>query len=272
MAELRRSGSGELTVADQETKAILTETEKGFLEGLNLLQEDHGLTRQQIIDKNQKKEEDKLAALRKQKKINQTQFQQSQLTIEQKFNEQRQAEAKKQQAFERMIQQQKLGATSTFLGGMAALASLGGRKAFLIAKRFAQAQAITDGIAAVQRALAGPPWPFNIAAAIGVGAMAAANVARIEASGFAHGATSVRGFGAKDSVPALLKPRERVLTTVQNQDFTEFLDRENNPRNGRLDTRQMGGGVIRIELVGDAGDLVRAQFIEQDNFQTSGVA
>lgn len=119
--------------------------------------------------------------------------------------------------------QQRLQAASIFFGGFAALAREGGRETFGIAKRLSQAQAIVDGVAAVQRALANPPGPpFNYAIVAGISAMTLANVSRIERQQFNKGGT-VPGIGFTDSVPAMLTPQEEVVDRSTSRRLREFL-------------------------------------------------
>ena len=123
--------------------------------------------------------------------------------------------------------QNRLRAASIFFGGFSALAAQGGKQSFMLSKRLAQAQAITDGIAAVQRAMANPPGPpFNTAIVAGTVAMTTANVARIEAQQLQDGIDSVPGIGSADNFPALLAPRERVVPAETNRDLKDFLSQQ----------------------------------------------
>jgi hypothetical protein len=94
----------------------------------------------------------------------------------------------------------------------------GNKKVAKLNKAARLSQAIVDGWAAVQAALAappGPPWNFPIVAA--TTAMQLSNVAAIK--GAAHGGLT--------NVPAestyLLAQGERVLSPAQNRDFTSFI-------------------------------------------------
>lgn len=100
-------------------------------------------------------------------------------------------------AFEKNTAQRRLGIASTFLEAGIKLAELGGRKTAGLAKKLALAQAIVDGVAAVQKALANPPgWPFNAGQVAAVSALQAANVATIASTAFGQSsAGGTGGFG-----------------------------------------------------------------------------
>lgn len=141
-----------------------------------------------------------------------------------RFDEDDVERKKKADKLEQQRSQGRLKAASVFFGGFASLAALGGKKTFLLSKRLAQAQAIVDGVAAVQRALANPPGPpFNALIVAGTIAQTTANVARIENQKLQTGIDSVPGIGSADNFPALLAPRERVVPAETNKDLKQFL-------------------------------------------------
>ena len=97
---------------------------------------------------------------------------------------------------------------------------------FRVGQAAAIATATIDGIAAVQKALASAPPPFNFALAALVGVAAAANVNKIASQSppkFAKGIDSIPGTGNQDNFPALLAPGERVVPRKSNEDLTAFL-------------------------------------------------
>lgn len=135
-------------------------------------------------------------------------------------------------AKERQLDQQRLQAAGTFFGGFAALARTGGEKTFGLFKGLATSQAIVQGIAAVQNALASVPFPFNIAAAAGMAALTTANVIEIQRTQLAEGTSFLNGpgTGTSDSIPASLSRGERVISARGNADLTEFLAAERERR------------------------------------------
>jgi hypothetical protein len=146
------------------------------------------------------------------------------------------------------------------------------KELFAIGKAAALATATIQGIQAVQVALASAPPPFNFALAALVGTAAAVNVAKIASQQppqYNRGVDSVPGAGFRDTVPALLTPRERVIQAPANRDLTDFLARQNagggertiqltvNVQGNVLDGRQLG--IMCIEAINEANRATRAQ-------------
>jgi len=266
--------SGRISVeANKEKIAVLKEDEQLFLEELLAIRGTASETEIALNDLRQAQELAKLQKFFTEKKITETKFLTAKSALTKKFDQLDKANALKKQQFERQLDQQKLAAASTFFGGMAALASLGGKKLFTITKRLAQAEAITNGVAAVQRALANPPgFPFNALAVAGVTGQTIANVAKIESTGFRHGIDRVPGIGVNDNFNAVLAPRERVVQAPANRDLTEFLDVQKSIGFGRQGPAQGGvSGRILVELTEDAHELIRARFIEDDDLGIGAV-
>lgn len=109
------------------------------------------------------------------------------------------------------------------LGTIATLQSSSSKELAAIGKAAAITTATIDGYAAVQKALASAPPPFNFALAAIVGVAAAANVAKIAGVGLAKGIDEVPGIGTQDNFPAVLAPGERVVPAKSNEDLNEFL-------------------------------------------------
>src|SRR4051812_12000309 len=83
--------------------------------------------------------------------------------------------------------------------------------------------------------LAGIPIVGPILGGIAAAAAIAGGIARvaaIEGTPLATGIESVPGIGNRDNFPAILQPKERVITRVQNEDLTSFL----------AEQRRMSGG------------------------------
>jgi len=115
------------------------------------------------------------------------------------------------------------------MGTIASLSSSGNKELAAIGKAAAISQATIDGYAAIQKALASAPPPFNFALAAAVGAATAANVSKIAGvSGFKNGIDSVpnTGMGSGDNFPAMLSAGERVVPTKTNEDLTAFLAKQ----------------------------------------------
>lgn len=138
------------------------------------------------------------------------------------------AQLKKREAFvDRQIAAQRLGYAQAFFGDMASLMKTGNKDLFAIGKAAALAEATVSGALAIQKALAAAPPPINFALAAAVGVRTAVQIAQISAQTLAKGTDFVTGgVAGKDSVPALLMPGERVISTPQNKDLSQFLEAE----------------------------------------------
>lgn len=123
------------------------------------------------------------------------------------------------------LSKQKLADLKSTFGMIATLSESGNKELAAIGKAAAITNATIDGYAAVQKALAAAPPPFNFALAGLVGAATAANVAKIAGVGLRRGIDSVPGTGNTDNFPAVLAPGERVVPSETNKDLTEFLAR-----------------------------------------------
>ena len=109
------------------------------------------------------------------------------------------------------------------LGAISTLSSSKNKELAFIGKAAAISMATIDGFAAVQKALASAPPPFNFALASLVGIATAANIAKIAGTPLKTGIDSVPGSGSADNFPAMLAPGERVVPTKTNEDLTQFL-------------------------------------------------
>ncbi len=133
------------------------------------------------------------------------------------------AEKTKAEQKEQKLREQNFGST---LGVIAGLASSNNKTLAGIGKAAAITQATIDGFAAVQKALASAPPPFNFALAGLVGVATAANVSKIAGTPLATGIDSVPGIGSSDNFPAMLAPGERVVPAKTNEDLTAFLEKQ----------------------------------------------
>lgn len=134
-------------------------------------------------------------------------------------------EAEKTKAEERQQKVREQNFDSS-LGVIAGLAGSNNKTLAAIGKAAAITQATIDGFAAVQKALASAPPPFNFALAGLVGVATAANVSKIAGVPLATGIDSVPGIGSSDNFPAMLAPGERVVPAKTNEDLTAFLEKQ----------------------------------------------
>lgn len=113
------------------------------------------------------------------------------------------------------IREQNLRST---LGTISTLTQSSNKELFAIGKAAALSIAITDGISAVQKALASAPPPFNFALAAAVGAATAANVTRIASQrppSFQDGGIVPGTSFTGDNVVARVNSGEMVLNRAQ---------------------------------------------------------
>lgn len=195
---------------------------------------------QEMRDSQYVSEQDQLAQARASGLVTEEQYQAAKLALAQKYALDN---AKQQTAITQFNAQQEKTRADNFKGTMSTIASLsssGNKELAAIGKAAAITNATIDGYAAVQKALASAPPPFNFALAGLVGAATAANVAKIAGVGLAGGIDSVpssaSGGNNGDNFPAVLKAGERVVPSETNQDLKEFL------------AKQQGGGQVNINV------------------------
>jgi hypothetical protein len=134
------------------------------------------------------------------------------------------------QKYEELSQKQRLANMQSTLGSIATLQTQGSKELFMIGKAAAAGQATIDGIAAVQKALASAPPPFNFALAALVGVATAANVAKIVSqrppTAAFDGALVGAGSGYKDDQPFMLSKGEMVAPARNFDQVVEGTARE----------------------------------------------
>jgi len=112
---------------------------------------------------------------------------------------------------------------SSTMGAIAQLSKSGNKELAAIGKAAAITQATIDGYAAVQKALAAAPPPFNFGLAALVGAATAMNVAKIAGVGLNKGGTVPGGGANRDTVPAMLTGGEEVVNRDTAEKLRDFL-------------------------------------------------
>lgn len=121
-------------------------------------------------------------------------------------------------AWEDQTQQQRVATTKDTLGQISGLTRSGSAELFEIGKAAAITNATIDGYAAVQKALASLPPPFNFAAAALVGVATAANVSSIANQSrpkFAQGGIVPGNSFTGDRVQAQINSGEMILNRTQ---------------------------------------------------------
>jgi hypothetical protein len=132
--------------------------------------------------------------------------------------------------YEDQTQKEKLANLQSSLGTIATLQSNATGTAFEIGKAAAIANATIDGIAAVQKALASAPPPFNFALAAVVGVATAANVSKIASSkpptGALEGGIVMDGQFGKDTEPFMLSKGELIAPAKNFDEVVSGVARE----------------------------------------------
>ena len=208
----------QLALSDTEQKALALQRETEFQNAILDAQVQAQIARSSI------NAEDKLSQLQLERDIIA-----QRLALVQGNVEAETAIRKRQALVDRQISQQRLQFAGEFFGNLASLTQTGNKDLFAIGKAAALAEATVSGALAVQKALAAAPPPINFALAAAVGVRTAVQIAQISAQSLAAGTSFVRGgTPGVDSVPALLMPGERVVSTDTNRDLTAFLEKPTN--------------------------------------------
>lgn len=231
------------------------------------LQTEFFASQQSLRDAQYQSEQDALATARANNLVTEQEYNAAKLALSEKYALEN---MKQQTAITQFNKEQEKTRADNFkstMGTIAGLASSGNKELAAIGKAAAITNATIDGYAAVQKALASAPPPFNFALAGLVGAATAANVAKIAGVGLKSGITEVPrsagGGNAGDNFPAVLQPGERVVDSATNQDLKSFLATQNSGANVNINVTVLPGTGINNEQVGN--------LVEQlNNYFTSG--
>lgn len=136
--------------------------------------------------------------------------------------------------YEQLSEKQKQENLKSSLGVISTLTTSSNKELFFIGKAAAVSQATIDGVAAVQKALASAPPPFNFAIAAAVGVASAANVAKIasakppkyEQGGIVNG----NNFSG-DSLTARVNSGEMILNKQQQMNLFNQINSGGNASN-----------------------------------------
>lgn len=219
---------------------------------------------QELRDAQYLSEQDALLQAKNNGLVTEQQYNDAKLALAQKYALDN---AKQQTAITQFQAQQEKTRADNFKGTMgtiASLASSGNKELAAIGKAAAITQATIDGYAAVQKALASAPPPFNFGLAALVGAATAANVAKIAGVGLKNGIDSVPrssgGGNSGDNFPAVLKPGERVVPTETNQDLTAFLANQSNASKVNINVTVMPNTGLNNDQIGNLIEQLNSYF------------
>lgn len=246
----------------QLSNAMLAESQA---QKMALIQNDYALqltaqqeffaAQQTLRDEQFAKEQEALATARANGLVTEDEFQKAKMALQNNYNLEN---AKAQTAITQFNAQQEKVRQENFkstMGTIASLSSSGNKELAAIGKAAAITNATIDGYAAVQKALASAPPPFNFGLAALVGAATAANVAKIAGVGLAGGIDSVPrsagGGNSGDNFPAMLMPGERVVPTNTNEDLKEFLSNQGGGSKVNVTINVMPGTGLNNEQIGN---------------------
>lgn len=162
---------------------------------------------------------------------------------------------------EKRSKEQKSNLRST-LGTISTLQSSSNSTLFNIGRAGALAMAYIDGKAAVIKALASAPPPFNYALAAAVGLAVAAQIGQIASASppkMADGGMITGGISGTDSVPAMLMPGELVVPT---RNFEEVVGAVGGNRDSEIFGNDNQMGIVIGFDSDEAGQVLTAQQIE----------
>lgn len=122
---------------------------------------------------------------------------------------------------------ERLNNVSTFFGNLASLQKTGSRRLFEIGKAAAIAQALVEGIGAVQKAYNSAPYPYNFLAAAATSAAVYANVQQIRSTQAQFMDGGYTGNGPRGSVAGVTHGQEFVVNsqaTARNRAALEAMN------------------------------------------------
>jgi len=220
-----------------------------------VMEEDFAIRNELMAGQHQKEWED-LQIARENNLITETQYAQASLALKQK----QALDVKKLENDKTKFQQAEEAARHQgymqFLDGISVLQQSSSKELVAIGKAAAITKTTIDAYVAIQNALANVPFPANIAAAAGIGAVAFANVAKISGIGFNEGGTLVGGGANQDSVPATLTKGETVVTRDLTGKLEDFL-------NGNSGGGAGGQVTVVLELKDNLIEFIEAKILER---------
>jgi len=258
---------GEQLIEQSESAAAIQEAENEnlamSLESKAITEEEFWAAKMEAQDARYAAEQAQLDQARKTNMRSETQYHKATRQLETQHDMDQRKMAAEKMKFDQEQQKQQLANLQSTFGTISSLSTSHNKQLAAIGKAAAIANATIDGYAAVQKALASAPPPFNYALAAAVGVAAAANVAKIVGTPLATGIDSVPGIGSRDNFPAILAPGERVVPRETNQDLTRFLESGG----------QTQGNSAPVEIIltmkDNIMDFFEAQLVERSNLSLS---
>lgn len=168
---------------------------------------------------------------------------------------------KSQTDAEKSYDKQRMANFDSTMGTIATLSQSSNKELQAIGKAAAITQATIDGYAAVQKALASAPPPYNFALAALVGTATALNISKIAGVGIGlnkGGEIKNMGQGNRDTMPAMLTGGENVVDRSTNNDLKDFLaqQKQGQPQQLNITISFAGATVIGDVRSGEFGAAV----------------
>lgn len=224
------------------------------LENKTITEEEYHAARMQVLDMQQAEELALLEKYHQMKGSNDKTYADAKAALMKKQALEDIKAQNEKKKYEELTDKQRLDNLKSTLGTMATLSQSGNKTLAAIGKASAISIATIDGFAAVQKALASAPPPFNFALAAAVGAATAVNIAKISGVALNKGGTVPGAMAGpnRDSVPAMLTPGEEVINRDTANRLRNFLDNQD-------------GGAMRIEITlkDELVEFVEAKIIER---------
>ncbi len=205
---------------------------------------------------------------RKDDAAGQLKFEAAKAALDEKFRKKQADRGRKAIIAEQIFSKARVNIASATANLIAAVAGSGSKAAFLAQKAAAIAQSIVATNLAAAQALAVFPAPnFGLATLAKIaGGVNTAAIAATAITGLQGGLTSVPGIGNRDQFPALLAPKEKVITGRQNMELDQFLASQK--RRGF----DAGPTTVQVQITVDPPEFanaIRAEFVEQDRLNIS---
>lgn len=253
-------GLAEQTGSIEENYAYQLELLQNAREAEALTDEEYFAAKLEVMTAQQEAELALLEQYHALKGSNDKKYIDAKTALEKKHTLENAKQQKERLEYEKLTSKEREANLKSSLQTIASLSSSGNKTLAAIGKAAAISTATMDGYAAVQKALASAPPPYNFALAAAVGVATAANIAKISGVALNRGGTVPGGGPNRDSVPAMLTPGEEVVNRDTANQLRDFLSNQGGP----------GGSMkIEISLKDDLIEFIEAKIIERQRLGTS---
>lgn len=190
-----------------------------------IAEEEYFISRQEMLDEQQAAELEKLNMAYNNKLISDAEYNDAKKALEMKQHLESIKLGQERAKVDEALNKKRSEDMKSTLGTISSLQQSNNKGLAAAGKAAAITQATIDGYAAVQKALASAPPPFNFVLAGLVGAATAQNISKIKSVGLNQGGTLMGGGANRDTVPATLTKGETVITRDTTDRLSKFLER-----------------------------------------------